>query len=117
MTDDSPSENYPKSARLTPEETAFLEDNNLTLKEVAQEGIKHKKKQIATKTKKQKINAALVNGIFLIIGILFIWTLNFTSSIISIGIIACMGVGFCLVGGLGLYNGMKQEGILVRTKK
>jgi Cu/Ag efflux pump CusA len=114
MADDSP-DAYPKSVRLTSEEQQLLNDLDISFSDLAHEAIEKKKKKITNKTRQQKVQKALADGIFLIIGIVFIWTLNITSgNIVAIAIVASMGIGFCLFGGIGLYRGMKEEGLFAK---
>jgi len=116
MPDESPG-SYTKGARLTPEEIRILDELDIPFSDIVHEAIEKKQKKAVSKSRQQKVQKAAVDGVFLIIGIAFIWTLNFASgSLISIAIVASMGIGFAVLGGFGLYRGMKAEGIIVRKK-
>ena len=111
-----PPSSYPKSVRLTPEEIAFLDKHDISLADLAHEGIAKKQKEqkkLSTAQKKQK---AVIDGIYLMIGVAFIWTLNFSNNIMGIVIVGGLGAGFIIIGTLGLYKGMKTEGIFDRLK-
>ena len=116
MAEDIPQISQPKSIRLTQDEIRFLDEHNIKLSELARNSIEFemekKEKEQKMKTKKQKINNMVINGLFLIIGIMFLWTLNYTANIISIVIVAGIGFGFSVIGGLNMYKAMKAEGML-----
>ena len=105
-----------KSVRITPEKQKLLDELGISLKDAVDEGINKKVKEKQKLTKTQKRQKALIDGIYLMIGIAFIWTLNFTNNIYSIAIVGGMGIGFTLIGGINLYRGMKKEGIFDRLK-
>ena len=109
---DEPPLSQVKSKRLTPEQIQILDDLEIDFRELVDESIEKKKKKYDAQTKKKKINAMLMNSLFLIIGILFLWTVNFTGNLISIAIIAGIGIVFSLIGGINVYRAFKAEGMI-----
>ena len=118
MFDESPEEpsSYPKSIRISPEKQKLLDELGISLKDAVDEGINKKVKEKEKLTKAQKRTKAIIDGIYLMIGVAFIWTLNFTNSIYSIAIVGGLGLGFTIFGGYNLYKGMKAEGIFDKLK-
>lgn len=119
MLDEPPEEptSYPKSVRLSPEKQRLLDELGISLKDAVDEGINKKVKEKQKLTKAQKRTKAIIDGIYLMIGIGFIWTLNFTNNIYSIAIVGGMGAGFMIFGGINLYRGMKAEGVFDKLKR
>jgi hypothetical protein len=101
-----------KATRLTNEQIQFMDDLGIDFKELVVEGLEKKKKKYDMQTRKQKINRMVINGLFLVIGIMFLWTLNMTANIISIVIVAGIGICFTIIGGLNMYKAMKAEGMI-----
>ena len=120
MVEETPTSSQVKSIRLTPEEIKFLDEHDIKLSELAHTSIEFEQDKKNKETKKlsrqQKVQKAITNGIFLCIGIMFLWTLNFTNNIYGVAIIGGMALCFCIVGGIGLYHGMNQEGMFDRAK-
>lgn len=110
-------ESYPKSARLTPDEQKVLDDLGLDFSTFTHEAINEKKKKYDKLSKKQKINRAITNGFFVILGLLFFMALGHQSNMIVIAIVGGLGAMFSIVGGINLYTGMKAEGMFVRKTK
>jgi hypothetical protein len=114
--EEEPSSSQVKSIRLTPEEIRFLDEHNIKLSDLAHTTIEFeqtkKEKEVKKLSRQQKVQKAVTNGAFLIIGIAFLWTLNITNNLFAVAIVGGMGICFSLVGGWGLYSGMKQEGML-----
>ena len=115
-------ETYPKSARLTDEEQSFLDDMNIDFSTFTHEAIEEKKKKHAKLSQKQKINKAITNGFFVILGLLFFMSLGSQSNLIVIAIVGGLGAMFTLVGGINLIISMKadnvfKEGLFVRKAK
>jgi hypothetical protein len=115
--DNSPSESYPKSARLTPDEQKFLNEMNMDFSTFTHEAIDEKRKKYLQKSKRQKTNFAITNGFFIILGLLFFMALGPQSNMIVIAIVGGLGAMFSIIGGVNLYIGMKSEGMFVRKKQ
>jgi hypothetical protein len=114
-------ETYPKAARLTEEEQKLLDDLNIDFSSFTHESFEKKKKEHEKLSKKQKINKAITNGFFIILGLLFFMALGPQSNIIVIAIVGGLGAMFTLVGGINLIISMKadnifKEGLFVRKK-
>jgi hypothetical protein len=110
-------ESIPKSARLTPDETKFLDDMHMDFSTFTHEAIEDKKKKHRVLTKKQKINHAVINGFYICLGMLFFMTLGSQSNILVIAIVGGIGAMFSLLGGINLYLSMKEDGFFVRKQK
>jgi hypothetical protein len=112
---EEPLSSQPKTIRLTPDEIKFLDEHDIKLSDLTHSTIEFEKqkqvKQVNSVAKKKKVQNAIRDGLFTIIGIIFLWTLNITGNIIAIAIIAGLGLCFLIVGLLGLVLGMKTEGI------
>lgn len=113
----SPSESYPKSARLTAEEQRFLNEMNMDFSTFTHEAIDERKKKYVKMSKKQKINKAIANCFFVILGLLFFMALGNQSNLIVIAIVGGLGAMFSIMGGVNLYLGMREEGMFVRKQK
>jgi hypothetical protein len=100
-----------KSARLTPDENKFLEDNNLSFTDLMREAINKKQKEKKVHTKKQLVNKLIANGVYTIIGLALLMALNMSSNIFTIGIVGGLGAFFVLIGGVQLYLTIKEVGI------
>jgi hypothetical protein len=112
---EEPTTSQPKTIRLTPDEIRFLDEHEIKLSDLAHSSIEFEKqkkeKQVTSVAKQKKVQNAVRNGLFMIIGIVFLWTLNITGNIVAIAIIAGLGISFLLAGSLGLFWGMKTEGM------
>lgn len=92
-----------KSARLTPEEAKFLDENKISFTDLVKESLTNVQKKKNKDEKKKLTNKLMTNGIYAIIGLAFLSALNFQSNIYSILLIGGMGAFFALAGGINLY--------------
>jgi len=97
-----------KSARLTPEEVKFLDENKISFTDLVRESLTEKQKKTKLVSKKQLVNKIITNGVYTIIGLALLSALNFSSNLFTVAIIGGLGAFFCLIGGINLYLTIKE---------
>ena len=100
-----------KSVRLTPEEARLLDEKQISFTDLVKETIDKRQKEEKINTKKQTTNKLIANGVYTIIGLAILSTLNMASNLFTIAIIGGLGAFFTLIGGIQLYLTIKELNI------
>ena len=107
----SEEETIGKSARLTPEEIKFLDENNISFTDLVKESINTKQKKTKILSKKQMINKLIANGVYTILGLSFLSLLSMQTQLLAMAIIGGLGAFFTLIGGINLYLTIKEVNV------